>query len=97
MPFPKVVETLTIGKRHIANHAKIHPGKKEQRQMSLKRPIRLIDAFSGCGGMTLGFAHLPIGKFAPVWANDWNRYAGETYNANLVTDDRKRFNPLIPL
>lgn len=45
--------------------------------------IRLIDAFAGCGGMTLGFVRLSKGRFVPVWANDVNRYAAETYNANF--------------
>lgn len=45
--------------------------------------IRLIDAFAGCGGMTLGFVRLARGRFEPVWANDVNQYAAETYNANF--------------
>jgi len=47
------------------------------------RIIRLIDAFAGCGGMTLGFVRLAGGKFGVVWANDLNRDAAETYNANF--------------
>ena len=45
--------------------------------------IRLIDAFAGCGGMTLGFVRLSEGPFKPVWANDINDYAANTYNANF--------------
>ncbi len=47
------------------------------------RAIRLIDAFSGCGGMTLGFVGLSKGRFTPVWANDINQYAADSYNANF--------------
>lgn len=45
--------------------------------------LRLIDAFSGCGGMTLGFVRMSKGSFESVWANDMNQYAAETYNANF--------------
>jgi DNA (cytosine-5)-methyltransferase 1 len=52
-------------------------------RMKSKPAIKLIDAFSGCGGMTLGFVGLSKGRFVPVWADDFNRYAAETYNANF--------------
>ncbi len=42
---------------------------------------RLIDLFAGAGGMTLGFTQA---GFAPVWANDFNRDAVRTYNANFA-------------
>jgi DNA (cytosine-5)-methyltransferase 1 len=42
---------------------------------------RLIDLFCGAGGMTLGFVR--SGCFRPVWANDFNRYAVETYRRNF--------------
>lgn len=44
---------------------------------------RLIDLFSGAGGMTLGFTPLMGHFFEPVWANDFNTYAVQTYNANF--------------
>jgi DNA (cytosine-5)-methyltransferase 1 len=46
---------------------------------------RIIDLFSGAGGFTLGFTHNPNlrGKFQPVWANDNNKSAVATYNANF--------------
>ncbi|MFH0823223.1 MAG: DNA cytosine methyltransferase, partial [Pseudomonadota bacterium] len=47
------------------------------------KTVRLIDAFSGCGGMTLGFVRLSHGVFDPVWANDMDRYAVDSYNANF--------------
>lgn len=43
----------------------------------------LIDLFCGAGGMTLGFTRLCGHCFEPVWANDINKYAIETYNANF--------------
>ncbi len=51
--------------------------------MTASRPIRLIDTFAGCGGMTLGFIRLSKGLYEPVWANDVNDYAATTYNQNL--------------
>lgn len=51
--------------------------------MESNRVIRLIDAFAGCGGMTLGFVRLSKAPFKPVWANDINEYAAKTYNENF--------------
>ena len=45
--------------------------------------FRLIDLFAGAGGLTLGFTHFFNHCFVPVWANDFNRYAANTYNANF--------------
>jgi len=47
------------------------------------RVFRVIDAFSGAGGMTLGFTKSFGHLFEPVWANDWNDYAVATYNRNF--------------
>lgn len=46
---------------------------------------RLIDLFSGAGGMTLGFTSRMGHFFQPVWANDFNMYAVRTYNCNFGT------------
>lgn len=50
-------------------------------------PFRLIDLFAGAGGLTLGFTRVKdeLGRraFEPVWANDFNEDAIETYNANF--------------
>jgi DNA (cytosine-5)-methyltransferase 1 len=52
---------------------------------------RLVDLFSGAGGLTLGFTESLGHVFVPVWANDFNEYAARTYNANFgehcSTDD----------
>ncbi len=42
---------------------------------------RLIDLFCGCGGMTQGFASTR--RFRPVFSNDWNADAIESYKANF--------------
>lgn len=44
---------------------------------------KLIDLFSGAGGLTLGFSGKFGHAFRPVWANDFNQYAVNTYNANF--------------
>lgn len=55
--------------------------------MKNHKPIRIIDLFAGAGGFTLGFAqmknHLGQQLFESVWANDFNKYAADTYNANF--------------
>ncbi|MDR2345190.1 MAG: DNA cytosine methyltransferase [Planctomycetaceae bacterium] len=57
--------------------------KETKRSKKKKSNIRIIDLFSGAGGLTLGFT-----RFAPistqiVWANDFNHDAVETYNKNF--------------
>lgn len=49
----------------------------------MSKALLLIDAFSGCGGMSLGFVRLSQGVFEPVWANDMDKMAAESYNANF--------------
>lgn len=44
---------------------------------------RLIDLFSGAGGMTLGFSEFFGQPFYSVWANVFNKFCVETYNANF--------------
>lgn len=41
---------------------------------------KVIDLFAGAGGLSLGFE---MAGFNVVWANDSNRYACETYEANF--------------
>ena len=43
---------------------------------------KLIDLFCGAGGLSLGFSEVFGHSFESVWANDFNRYAADTYNAN---------------
>ena len=39
---------------------------------------RLIDLFSGAGGMSLGFSETFGQPFESVWANDFNQYCVDT-------------------
>lgn len=45
--------------------------------------ISFIDLFSGAGGLSLGFERLSELPFKSVWANDFDEYAGITYNHNF--------------
>lgn len=61
-------------------------------ELPRRRPAyRLIDLFSGAGGLTLGFTPAMGHSFKPVWAIDNNIHAANTYNANFghhcSTDD----------
>lgn len=47
-----------------------------------KQKYKLIDLFSGAGGLSLGFSEVFGHAFESVWANDFNRYAADTYNVN---------------
>lgn len=47
------------------------------------RRYRLIDLFSGAGGMSLGFSEVFGQPFQAVWANDFNQFCVDTYNANF--------------
>lgn len=49
----------------------------------LDRPLRLIDLFSGAGGLSIGFEWLSEGAFHTVWANDFDAAAARTYNTNF--------------
>lgn len=44
---------------------------------------KLIDLFCGAGGLSLGFSEAFGRSFESVWANDFNSYAANTYNANF--------------
>lgn len=46
-------------------------------------PIRIIDLFAGAGGLSEGFRETLGAALEPVWANDFNKYAADTYNANF--------------
>lgn len=48
-----------------------------------KAKLKLIDLFAGAGGFTLGLQQHFGRRLVPVWANDFNRSAVATYNANF--------------
>ena len=43
----------------------------------------MIDLYSGAGGFSLGFKQALGADFVPVWANDFNKAAVDTYNTNF--------------
>ena len=45
--------------------------------------LKFIDLFSGAGGMSAGFELLSQYHYKSIWANDFNRFASDTYNANF--------------
>lgn len=44
---------------------------------------KIIDLFCGAGGLSLGFSTSFGHQFNTVWANDFNKYAADTYNRNF--------------
>lgn len=61
---------------------KIYAARKNDNRTIQKR-YSLIDLFCGAGGMTLGFTDAFGHRFKPIWANDFDKYCVETYNANF--------------
>lgn len=51
--------------------------------MKASNKYKLIDLFCGAGGLSLGFSDLFGHNFQSIWANDFNQYAADTYNANF--------------
>ncbi len=51
--------------------------------LSNSKRYRLIDLFCGAGGMSLGFSEAFGQPFTSVWANDFNEFCANTYNANF--------------
>lgn len=49
----------------------------------MERQLKIIDLFSGAGGLTLGFEWLSKYSYKAVWANDFNIDATKTYNKNF--------------
>ena len=50
--------------------------------ISSRKKVKAISLFSGAGGMDLGFLRAGV---EIVWANDFDKYACETYRANIGT------------
>jgi len=61
----------------------VYWARREGRLAKDNPSFKMIDLFSGAGGLTIGFTHYSGHNFQPVWANDYNEYAAETYNRNF--------------
>jgi DNA (cytosine-5)-methyltransferase 1 len=61
----------------------IYEARIRGRKPKRRKKYRLIDLFSGAGGMSLGFSERFGQPFKPIWANDFNKDCFETYNANF--------------
>ncbi len=74
-------------KKPIANFFRedeiVYGARMEGELPARKNSFKLIDLFCGAGGMTLGFTEKFGHHFKPIWANDFNKYCVETYNANF--------------
>src|SRR5438046_3019102 len=71
--------TIDIG----AGEAEIYRVRAQKLLPQPARRPKLIDLYSGAGGMTLGFTQRFGHWFEPVWANDVSIAAVGTYNANF--------------
>jgi len=72
LPFDKITDNETI-----------YRARQKGLLCDCSRSYRIVDLFAGAGGMTLGFTKPLSHAFVPVWANDFNPFAAETYNANF--------------
>ena len=74
--------------RWICSEPNCDPGSgdnsSKQQNFDRRKALRIIDLFSGAGGLTLGFVKAAKEQqVVPVWANDFNQYVAKTYNANF--------------
>ena len=53
------------------------------RNVNINGP-KLVSLFSGCGGMDIGFEDA---GFFRVWANDFDKFAVQTYKANRIDNE----------
>jgi DNA (cytosine-5)-methyltransferase 1 len=67
----------------IAEEEAIYHARVEGKLLANRYRPKLIDLFAGAGGMTLGFTKLTGHNFEPIWSNDYNEFAANTYNANF--------------
>lgn len=77
------LKTETIAPWLLREEQRIYKSRKQGEFARKRKRFRLIDTFAGAGGMTLGFSKRFGHAFDPVWANDFNDYCVETYNANF--------------
>src|SRR4030042_6606004 len=67
----------------IAEEEAVYLSRVDGMLQNVKLRPKLIDLFACAGGLTLGFTKLTGHYFEPVWANDFNDYAAQTYNVNF--------------
>jgi DNA (cytosine-5)-methyltransferase 1 len=67
----------------VREEQRVYESRTDGKLSRKRKRFRLIDAFSGAGGMALGFSEHFSHPFESVWANDFNNYCVETYNANF--------------
>jgi DNA (cytosine-5)-methyltransferase 1 len=67
----------------VREEQRVYECRTEGKLVRKRKRFRLIDSFSGAGGMTLGFSKSFGHAFDSVWANDFNIYCVQTYNANF--------------
>ena len=77
VPHKSAVQQETI------TEADVYKARSDGRWESVSMSYKLIDLFSGAGGLTLGFTESFGHRFEPVFANDINSYACETYKLNF--------------
>lgn len=66
----------------MADESRKRNGRSEDSALGSRR-YRVIDLFSGAGGMSLGFSTLFGQRFVPAWANDFDEDAIATWNENF--------------
>ena len=70
-------------KKLLKEDQRIYDSRIQSRITTKRKKYKLIDLFSGAGGMSLGFSKRFGHLFSLVWANDFNEYCVKTYNANF--------------
>jgi DNA (cytosine-5)-methyltransferase 1 len=76
-------DTYRDCRRALEANERAYKARLEGRLVRKRKRFRLIDAFAGAGGMTLGFSRRFGHLFEPVWAIDNAPDCVETYNANF--------------
>lgn len=69
--------------RLLSEEQRVYESRADGKLARKRKRFRLIDSFAGAGGMTLGFSRHFGHAFDSVWANDFNDFCVETYNANF--------------
>lgn len=68
-----------------------------ERKYNKKNGLRVVSLFAGIGGLDLGF---DFAGFDVIWANDFDKFAVQTYKANvsdrIVCDDIRLIKDKIP-